>query len=184
MKRLALLYLIVGTLFIATLGVLWWRVTQVTQAPATSLLTVTVPVYRHAPAFDLPLLDGSTLTLTQLRGRKAILNFWASWCGPCRAEMPHLESLYQRYKERLLVVGINIAEESETVRRFLERVRVTYPVLLDAQGRVARAYGVIAQPATYWIDERGQIIYRKFGAYSPSELEDIARAFLALPPAP
>ncbi|MCI2432388.1 DUF3179 domain-containing protein [Candidatus Acetothermia bacterium] len=182
MKRLASVYTIIGALLIVTVFALWWRSSPFT--PSSSAPSLAEAIGAPAPDFALPALDGEITRLSELRGRKIVLNFWASWCGPCRAEMPDLESAYQRYREKLTLLGINLAEEPKTIRRFLEEVRVSYPMLLDAQGDVARAYGVIAQPATYWIDEQGQIVYRKFGAYTRSELEESIRAFLALAPTP
>ena len=134
----------------------------------------------QAPDFALEMLEGPTLQLSELRGRKIVLNFWASWCAPCRKEMPDLERVHRQYRDRLTVVGINIQEDRASVKRFLQEVPVSYTIVLDPQGVAVRAYRVIAQPATFWIDEHGRITERKFGAYTPTELEERARAFVGL----
>ncbi len=182
MRRLAVIYVILGALLVLTALALWLRAPQRFQLPAAPQPTATVALNTPAPEFALPTLTGQRVRLAELRGKKIILNFWASWCGPCRNEMPDLEALYQQYKGRLILLGINIAEGPETVKKFLDEVRISYPIVLDTQGHVARAYGVIAQPATFWIDELGRIIYRKFGAYTRTELAAQIAAFLALAP--
>jgi thiol-disulfide isomerase/thioredoxin len=132
----------------------------------------------QAPDFALEMLEGRTLQLSELRGRKIVLNFWASWCAPCRREMPDLERVHRQYGDRVTVVGINIQEDRSSVERFLQEVPVSYTIALDPQGVAVRAYRVIAQPATFWIDEHGRIVERKFGAYTPTELEERAQAFV------
>jgi thiol-disulfide isomerase/thioredoxin len=132
----------------------------------------------QAPDFALEMLEGRTLQLSELRGRKIVLNFWASWCAPCRKEMPDLERVHRQYGDRVTVVGINIQEDRSSVERFLQEVPVSYTIALDPQGVAVRAYRVIAQPATFWIDEHGRIVERKFGAYTPTELEERAQAFV------
>jgi thiol-disulfide isomerase/thioredoxin len=132
----------------------------------------------QAPDFALEMLEGRTLQLSELRGRKIVLNFWASWCAPCRKEMPDLERVHRQYGNRVTVVGINIQEDRSSVERFLQEVPVSYTIALDPQGVAVRAYRVIAQPATFWIDEHGRIVERKFGAYTPTELEERAQAFV------
>jgi thiol-disulfide isomerase/thioredoxin len=132
----------------------------------------------QAPDFALEMLEGRTLQLSELRGRKIVLNFWASWCAPCRKEMPDLERVHRQYGDRVTVVGINIQEDRSSVERFLQEVSVSYTIALDPRGVAVRAYRVIAQPATFWIDEHGRIVERKFGAYTPTELEERAQAFV------
>jgi thiol-disulfide isomerase/thioredoxin len=137
-----------------------------------------------APDFALETLDSKVMQLSELRGRKVILNFWASWCAPCRAEMPDFERVYQQHGDRLTILGINIQEDRQTIEGFLHEVPVSYPIVLDPQGVAARAYRVIAQPATFWIDEHGRIVQRKLGAYTQAELEQNIREFVGVGPAP
>jgi thiol-disulfide isomerase/thioredoxin len=137
-----------------------------------------------APDFALETLDSKVMQLSELRGRKVILNFWASWCAPCRAEMPDFERVYQQHGDRLTILGINIQEDRQAIEGFLHEVPVSYPIVLDPQGVAARAYRVIAQPATFWIDEHGRIVQRKLGAYTQAELEQNIREFVGVGPAP
>ncbi|MDQ7851039.1 MAG: TlpA disulfide reductase family protein [Armatimonadota bacterium] len=115
-----------------------------------------------APAFRLSTLEGRALDLVELRGRPVVLNFWASWCGPCREEAPLLERAWQTYRYRgLVVVGVNIQDLEADARRFIRENGITYPNVRDRDGRVNRAYGVTGVPETFFIDPVGRIV-RKF----------------------
>lgn len=124
------------------------------------------PLLGHpAPAFTLPLFDGTTLRLADLRGRVVLVNFWASWCLPCRDEAPALEAAWQRHKERGAVfVGINIQDEESRARDFIREFGVTYPNGIDAGGRIAVDYGLWGIPETFFIDPQGRISYKQVGA--------------------
>jgi peroxiredoxin len=131
-----------------------------------------------APDFSLKTLDGRIVRLSDLRGRKVVLNFWASWCGPCRVEMLHFERLHRDYGDRITILGINIKEDPQTVENFLRKeMPIGYPILLDPSGSVVQAYGVNTQPTTFWINEEGNIVERRFGAYTGKELENRLREF-------
>jgi cytochrome c biogenesis protein CcmG/thiol:disulfide interchange protein DsbE len=117
------------------------------------------PGYR-APDFSLPALSEETLTLSRLRGRAVVLNFWATWCPPCRAEMPAFQRLYARYADRgLMVIAINatFSDAPEAVADFRRRYGLTFPILLDASGAVNQRYRVTALPTTFFIDPQGTI---------------------------
>ncbi len=115
-----------------------------------------------APAFRLATLEGRTLDLGELRGRPVVLNFWASWCGPCKEEAPLLERVWKTYRDRgLVVVGVNIQDLEADARRFVRENGITYPNVRDRDGRVNRAYGVTGVPETFFIDPAGRIV-RKF----------------------
>lgn len=120
------------------------------QAPMTGFL---------APDFTLTALEGGDVQLSTLRGKPVILNFWATWCPPCRAEMPELEALWQRYQDDgLLLIGVDQGENAATVERFARGVvGTTFPLLLDTNQAVGRAYGVRALPTTVFIDAEGRI---------------------------
>ena len=131
------------------------------------------------PDFALAALDGSRVRLSDFRGTGVVLNFWASWCGPCRAEMPDLEAVYQAHRDEMVVVGVNLQEDRETILEFLKEIPVSYPLLLDRQGEVARLYELRTQPVTYFIAPDGRILSRKFGAFTRKELERRVNEFLA-----
>ncbi len=176
MKRV----LLVSLIFIAVLGAIFSFLAfrgLISPRDQSSSAVGSQP-HEPAPDFALETLDGTVLRLSDLRGRKVILNFWASWCAPCRIEMPDFERVHQEYGDRLTILGINIREDRQTIERFLSNVTVSYPLLLDPHGAVVRAYRVITQPATYWIDEQGRMVERKFGAYTRTELEERVREFV------
>lgn len=111
---------------------------------------------RAVPALSLTDLEGRPWSLQALRGRPVVLNFWASWCEPCRAEMPSLDLMALKYeREGLAVLTINFKDGAQTVRRFLDAVPLSLPVLMDRDGAVAKAWGVNVFPTTLLISRRG-----------------------------
>jgi len=117
--------------------------------------------------FALPIAGATeeNLSLGQLKGKVVFLNFWATWCPPCRDEMPSMESLYRRYKEDgLEILAVNIRESPEQVHAFMNDYGLTFPALLDINGRVSTAYGVQAIPTSFIIDRDGQIAARLVGS--------------------
>ncbi len=118
----------------------------------------------EAPDFALLRLGGDTLRLRDLRGKVVLLNFWATWCVPCRAEMPDIERLSREFAGRgLVVVAVNLQEGRRAVRRFVDELHLTFPVVLDGDGKMAAAYGVRPIPTTFLIDQNGFILGRSFG---------------------
>lgn len=111
---------------------------------------------RTVPPLSLIDLDGRTWSLQALRGRPVALNFWASWCEPCRAEMPSLDLMALKYeREGLVVLTVNSRDGEQTVRRFLDAVPLSLPVLMDRDGAVAKSWGVNVFPTTLLISRRG-----------------------------
>ena len=112
-----------------------------------------------APEVELSDLSGRPARLRDLRGRVVLLNFWATWCAPCREEMPALELLAQELgPQGLTVVGVNAKEPRPQVEAFVRQHGLRFPVLLDADGRAGRAYQVFALPATFVVDRRGSLV--------------------------
>ena len=141
-------------------GTVWIYLSRVPAAVADRDRSLTAPMTSVlAPDFTLTALDGGNMQLSTLRGKPVILNFWATWCPPCRAEMPELEALWQRYKDDgLLLIGVDQGENATTVERFARGVvGTTFPLLLDTNQAVGRAYGVRALPTTVFIDAEGRI---------------------------
>ncbi|QZN75486.1 TlpA disulfide reductase family protein [Paenibacillus sp. DR312] len=118
-----------------------------------------------APNFKLSSLDSEEISLTELKGKRVLLNFWASWCPPCRAEMPHIEKFYKEYKDQnVIVIGINLSytEDSiEDVSTFLRKYNVSFPILKDENAKVADLFAIRSYPTTYIIDTSG-VIRQKF----------------------
>ncbi|MDR1469106.1 MAG: TlpA family protein disulfide reductase [Spirochaetaceae bacterium] len=118
-----------------------------------------------APDWTLKAVDGDAVTLSQLTGQVVFLNFWATWCPPCRAEMPSMEALYQRFKDRgLALVAVDLMEREDVVRNYLRENGLTFPVLLDTRGLAGGQYGVKAVPTTCILDRDGTMIAYAAGA--------------------
>jgi len=153
--RLALFFLPV----LGFLGVLVYGMTRDPRAIPSPL------VGRPAPDFQLTLFDGSQVRLSEFRGRVVFLNFWASWCPPCRAEARLLEAAWRHYRSRGVVfLGVNIQDREASARGFLEEFGITYPNGRDPQNRVAIDYGVYGLPETFFISRDGLITYKHIGA--------------------
>ncbi|MCL6647763.1 MAG: TlpA family protein disulfide reductase [Chloroflexi bacterium] len=131
-----------------------------------------VPVeLRPARPFTLSRLDGGELRLADLRGKVVLLNFWASWCGPCLDEAPVLERAARQYAERgVVVVGVNIWDSESDARAFLERFGISYPNGRDARGTIAIDYGVSGVPETYFIDRDGRLVRKWIGPLNERQL--------------
>jgi thiol-disulfide isomerase/thioredoxin len=120
---------------------------------------------RAAPPFSLTDLDGKSWDLAALQGRAALLNFWATWCEPCREEMPSLETLARRHRaDPVVVLTVNYRETEAGIRRFFERVPLSLPVLLDRDGSVTRAWTPRVFPTTVSIDRNGRPRHQIVGA--------------------
>ena len=116
-----------------------------------------------APGFTLPMLDGGTLSLSELKGKVVVMEFWATWCGPCRSSLPSLEVIYRRYKNRgMTILLINEGEEIPPVRAWLGK-RFTAPVLLDRQTEVGSLYRVHGIPRLFVIDQEGRVAFAHEG---------------------
>ncbi len=109
-----------------------------------------------APDFTLKSRDGGNVRLAELRGEVVLVNFWASWCGPCREEMPKLEELHNTYKDLgFTLLGINLDQTEELSKKLLKDISVTFPVLFDPENNVSEAYDVESMPSTFLVDKNG-----------------------------
>ncbi len=126
-----------------------------------------------APDFTLETLSGEKMTLSDLKGKKVILNFWATWCGPCRKEMPHLQAYYEDYAEKddVVIIAANTTyneygakdKRKENVQAFLDSLDVTFPVLLMPDDSIIKEYRVLTIPSTFMIDREGRIQHHIVG---------------------
>ena len=165
------LALIVSLGVLATRGHAQARFAEQTPAAGTATTPpvgerpAALAVLFEAPDFTLSTLSGTSLSLAELRGKVVLLNFWATWCVPCRKEMPAIEALYQRYKERgLEVLAISLDKiPAAPVEAFVKEVGVTYRIALDPSWGTARTYGVRGLPATFLIDRAGNVVLRELG---------------------
>jgi peroxiredoxin len=125
--------------------------------------------------FTLTSLSGDTVTLSALKGQVVFLNFWATWCPPCRKEMPSMEVLYQRFRGKgLQMLAVDIQEKEAGVRRFIQEQKLNFPVLLDTSGKVSGGYGIEAVPTTFIIGRDGAIIARMVGSTTWNSPEMVA----------
>lgn len=133
-----------------------------------------------APDFTLQLFDGSQLSLSELRGQVVVLNFWASWCPPCRDEAPMLESAWQRYREQgLIVVGVDYKDTEAPALAFIEEFGISYPNGPDSRSRIAKAYGVQGVPETFVITHEGEIAKVFIGSPTEDQLTVVLEELLA-----
>jgi peroxiredoxin len=137
-------------------------------SPLAGAEAINVP----APDFTLESRSGENLRLEDHRGEVVMLNFWASWCGPCRQEMPLMDELYSQYKDLgFTILAVNVDENREEAHRFLDKVPVSYPILYDPESSVSELYEVQAMPTTLMIDRNGNARYLHYG-YQPGYEDD------------
>jgi len=174
MSKRNLSFLILAVLFLGS-GWIWFsRVTDVTAA--ADLPAIPLPGH-PAPDFALQSLDGQTLHLSDLHGQAVVLNFWASWCPPCRAEMPELEQAYQDNQSGgLVVLGVNQGEQQPVAADFVQQFGLTFPVVLDQDLLASRTYKVNSLPTTFFIDRNGIIRERVTGQMNTALLDEKLRS--------
>lgn len=138
-------------------------------AMGLSVPAAAVTIQDTAPDFTLKSLEGSNLRLEEYRGQVVLINFWASWCGPCRQEMPLLDRLHQRYVDTgFAVLGINVEGEVAPAQELIDKVPVTFPVLIDEGQLVSELYRLEAMPSTVVVDRDGVVRYIHRG-YKPGD---------------
>ncbi len=148
------------TLIILGLGILWIFISR-TTTQNTSAEAISQPYKGFlAPDFELTTSNGEIIRLSELRGKAIILNFWASWCPPCRAEMPAIEAVHKSYQEKgLVVLGINATNQDQVtqVNAYTDNMGLTFQILFDTSGITQELYAVSALPSTFFIDREGII---------------------------
>ncbi len=148
------------SLSVLALGVIWAWAARVPESAASGAPLPSPRAGFLAPDFTLENLDGSSASLADYRGRVVIINFWASWCGPCRAEMPALQALWEAQRERgltVLAVNSTVQDSTPAATAFLQGLNLSLPVLLDRDGVATNRYLVRALPTTFVVDRRGVI---------------------------
>jgi peroxiredoxin len=134
-----------------------------------------------APDFTLPSSTGENVRLAEQRGQVVMLNFWASWCGPCRQEMPLLDAMFQRYSSAGFVLyGVNVEEDNTDAIKLIKQLGVSFPILYDAESKASSLYQVDAMPTTVLIDKKGQIrfVNRGYKAGDENKYRDQIRELI------
>jgi cytochrome c biogenesis protein CcmG/thiol:disulfide interchange protein DsbE len=142
------------------LGVTWIGFSRVSgqEAMARSERPPSPQVGFAAPDFTLETQDGTTISLADLRGQVVLINFWATWCPPCRAEMPAIQQVYDRYREQgFTVLAVNQQEGATQVGPFADQMGLTFPILMDRDGSVSARYQVNGLPSTFFVDRAGVV---------------------------
>jgi len=162
--------LIILVVLLAGIGWIWVnRLPAGSDAGAGSLPPA--PAIGHpAPDFTVADTTGNTFKLSDLRGTPVVLNFWATWCPPCKAELPELQAGSERLAGQVAIVGLNQGEAAGLVQTFAEQNGLTFPIPLDESMDVSRAYGVRSLPTTFFIDRSGVIRYMQIGPLTEATL--------------
>ena len=173
-KGMALGGALAALLLIALVWVLTGRSAQSELPPIAEMR-------RPAPEFALPGLKGETVRLSDYRGKVVLVNFWGTWCEPCKQETPALAGVYWRLRDQgLVIIGVDLRNQERSgpagdadVRVFTERYDVTYPIALDVAGETARAFQIYPLPTSFFVDQHGMIRYVRVGQITAEEVEDL-----------
>ena len=126
-----------------------------------------------APDFEMQYPDGRKVKLSDFKGQPVIVNFWATWCAPCEAELPEFVQAYEQYKDQgLVIVGVNAQESGEDANKFVEKYSLSFPVTLDSRGEVMNLYAVRGLPTTLFIDPEGRVAVRWAGILTKPLIEE------------
>jgi peroxiredoxin len=162
-NRLFVLVLLAGMLFIGMTRVQPNDSSVVAAVSELAEQTPAAQIDHPAPTFSLPDLMGRPVSLSELKGQVVLITIWATWCPPCRAEMPTIQATYEQYHARgFMVLAINQAEDSRSVAAFMQQYGLTFPALLDSESTVSQLYQVRALPSSFFVDRNGivRVVYR------------------------
>ena len=157
------------------------RIAAMVAALSVALPALAGPTGAPAPSFTLAARGGQNVSLTQYKGQVVMLNFWASWCGPCRQEMPLLESIYRKYgKMGFTMIGVNVEPDSNAANEWLKATPVSFPILYDRDSKVSKLYDVAGMPSTVIIDRTGKlrVLHRGYKPGDENEYLDSIRTLI------
>jgi len=157
------------------------RIVAIAAALALALPAFAGPAGSPAPQFTLAARSGEDVSLAQYKGQVVMLNFWASWCGPCRQEMPLLESIYKKYgKMGFTLLGVNVEPDSQAANEWLKQTPVSFPILYDKDSKVSKLYDVAGMPSTVIIDRSGKLrmLHRGYKPGDENEYLDSIRTLI------
>src|SRR5215472_1485470 len=157
------------------------RIAAITAALALSLPALAGSASGPAPSFTLAARSGQDVSLAQYKGQVVMINFWASWCGPCRQEMPLLESIYKKYNRMgFTLLGVNVEPDSKAANDWLKETPVSFPILYDRDSKVSKLYDVAGMPSTVIIDRSGKlrVLHRGYKPGDENEYLDSIRTLI------
>jgi peroxiredoxin len=158
------------------------RIAAIIAAVALALPALAAdPTGAPAPQFTLGARSGQNVSLAQYKGQVVMLNFWASWCGPCRQEMPLLESIYKKYNRLgFTLIGVNVEPDSNAANEWLKQTPVSFPILYDKESKVSKMYDVAGMPSTVIIDRTGKVrvLHRGYKPGDENEYLDSIRTLV------
>ena len=169
--------LLIGGFFLLLFGIIMWQGLRPSSDVASQ--NTQIAIGQPAPQFQAPDLEGHNTSLADYEGDVIVLNFWATWCPPCRAEMPGIQSVYDMYQgEGLTVLAVNARENVPVVAAFQEQFGVTFPILVDEQGQVMNLYQAHSLPTTIIVDRDGVVQHIQNGSITAAQLEAIIVSLL------
>ena len=173
-RQIKSVYIIAAfVVLVAFLGLLGWGLVKAQKSPITS---------GAAPDFTLTSFDGKTLTLSKLQGKVVVVNFWASWCPPCRVEAPYLEQTWRKYKDRGVVfIGVDYVDTEPNALTYLKEFDITYFNGPDLGTRISQSYNIKGVPETYYVARNGEVRGNTIGPLSPPQLDQKIDTLLAEP---
>ncbi len=177
MKRKELIIFAAGLLFGAGLAIFIYFVLEISKRdvsqvlhPPGASLPESAAVGSPAPDFELTSLEDENIRLSELRGKIVVINFWATWCEPCKFEMPFFEKLYSNPQKQLEILAVNFDEPRQKVQEFAEEYNLSFPILLDPGASVQEIYRVRGYPTTFIVDENGIIRYHHIGLITGEQI--------------
>ena len=160
LKRSAIAITVI--IFIGLIGLLVWG--MLNKKPITGLSGIAM-VNRQAPDFTLTTFEGATISMETLKGKPIVINFWASWCPPCREEAPLLERTWRAYQNLgVIFLGVDVQDRREDALNYIRRFHITYPNGPDPTGEISIDYGISGLPVTFFVSKKGEIVRRHVGA--------------------
>lgn len=129
-----------------------------------------------APDFELKTTDGTAIKLSDYKGKAVMINFWASWCPPCRAEMPALQEVYKEYESKdFVILAVNLNESNLAVNQFRDKLGLTFPIVIDKDNEVSKLYDIVPLPTSYFVNKQGVVVGKWTGEISKDKLRSIVK---------
>lgn len=138
-----------------------------------------VPIGEAAPDFELQTIEGKSYRLSDLKGKPVMINFWATWCPPCRAEMPAMQEAFKEFEaEGFTILAVNLNESDVAIKSFIDRYGLTFPIVVDKQDKVSKAYDIVPLPTSYFVDRDGIVQGKWTGEIRKEQLRTLIKKIL------